>query len=235
MSGTLEVLEPATEQVLEAVPRAGIEETDAAVARAKAALPEWRAVSPADRSALLRALSDRMADAHEELALLEARNAGKPIASARGEIGMRFGGDSVFVEPLAQISYLRSSLDAFSVAGTTVNFEHRDGLHGKAGARIGGVSTISENTRMSYYAGASYVHDFKGESAVTFANSGGIYTVSGYRMPDYGEGVAGISIASGRSVSGFMEATYSRTFKNGAGAVASLEGVGGRVGLTAKF
>jgi betaine-aldehyde dehydrogenase len=29
-----------------------------------------------------------MEDAHEELALLEARNAGKPISSARGEIGM---------------------------------------------------------------------------------------------------------------------------------------------------
>ena len=174
------------------------------------------------------------ADAQSPIAGFNAKLHGNSYG-ARGEIGMRFGGDSVFVEPLAQISYLRSSLDAFSVAGTTVNFEHRDGLHGKAGARIGGVSTISENTRMSYYAGASYVHDFKGESAVTFANSGGIYTVSGYRMPDYGEGVAGISIASGRSVSGFMEATYSRTFKNGAGAVASLEGVGGRVGLTAKF
>ena len=43
---TLTVLEPATEQVLDELPRAGVEEVDAAVARAKAAYPAWRAVSP---------------------------------------------------------------------------------------------------------------------------------------------------------------------------------------------
>ncbi|MCW3002076.1 MAG: aldehyde dehydrogenase [Conexibacter sp.] len=88
MAGTLEVLEPATEQVLERIARAGVEEVDAAVARAKAAFPAWRAVAPGDRARLLRRLVSAMEDAHEELSVLEARNAGKPIASARGEIGM---------------------------------------------------------------------------------------------------------------------------------------------------
>ena len=36
----------------------------------------------------LHALADALAAHHEELALLEARNAGKPIADARGEMGM---------------------------------------------------------------------------------------------------------------------------------------------------
>ncbi|HWH20972.1 MAG TPA: aldehyde dehydrogenase family protein, partial [Solirubrobacterales bacterium] len=62
--------------------------TDAAVARAKAAFPAWRAVSPGDRSALLHGLANAIEERVEELARLEARNAGKPIASARGEIGM---------------------------------------------------------------------------------------------------------------------------------------------------
>ena len=44
---TLTVLEPATEAVLAEIPRAGVEEADAAVARAKAAYPAWRAVAPA--------------------------------------------------------------------------------------------------------------------------------------------------------------------------------------------
>jgi betaine-aldehyde dehydrogenase len=86
--GTLSVLEPATEAVLEELPRAGVEEADDAVARAKAAFPAWRDVAPADRSKLLFALAARLEEAHEELAVLEARNAGKPISDARGEIGM---------------------------------------------------------------------------------------------------------------------------------------------------
>jgi acyl-CoA reductase-like NAD-dependent aldehyde dehydrogenase len=88
MSGTLEVLEPATEAVLAEVPRAGAEETDAAVARAKAAYPAWRAVAPGDRAALLHRLADALAGEHEALAVLEARNAGKPIGDARGEMQM---------------------------------------------------------------------------------------------------------------------------------------------------
>ena len=84
----LEVLEPATEQVLATVPRAGVEELDAAVERARRAFPAWRAVSPAARAAHLHALADVLAGHHEELAQLEARNAGKPIGDARGEMEM---------------------------------------------------------------------------------------------------------------------------------------------------
>ncbi|QEC50732.1 aldehyde dehydrogenase [Baekduia soli] len=84
----LEVLEPATERVLDSVPRATAEDVDAAVARARAAAGPWRAVAPGDRARLLERLVGVMEDHHEELTVLEARNAGKPIASARGEIGM---------------------------------------------------------------------------------------------------------------------------------------------------
>src|SRR6266496_2620154 len=70
------------------VPRAGAEETDAAIERAKAAFPEWRAMAPAARSALLHDLTDAISSKLDQLAKLEARNAGKPISDARGEIGM---------------------------------------------------------------------------------------------------------------------------------------------------
>jgi acyl-CoA reductase-like NAD-dependent aldehyde dehydrogenase len=85
---TLRVLEPATEEVLAEVPRATAADVDAAVARAKAAWPAWRAVAPGDRATLLRRLADTIAEHHEELSVLEARNAGKPIGDARGEMGM---------------------------------------------------------------------------------------------------------------------------------------------------
>jgi acyl-CoA reductase-like NAD-dependent aldehyde dehydrogenase len=87
-TATLSVIEPATEAVLEEVPRAEADEADAAVARAKAALPAWRAMAPADRSKLLHGLANALESHKEELALLEARNAGKPIGDARGEMGM---------------------------------------------------------------------------------------------------------------------------------------------------
>ena len=49
----LQVIEPATEQVLAELPSAGVDEADAAIARAKAAFPAWRDVSPGDRATLL--------------------------------------------------------------------------------------------------------------------------------------------------------------------------------------
>jgi betaine-aldehyde dehydrogenase len=84
----LSVIEPATEAVLAEIPRAGVPETDEAVARARAALPAWRDLAPGARAQTLRALAEKLAEHHEELAVLEARNAGKAIGDARGEMAM---------------------------------------------------------------------------------------------------------------------------------------------------
>jgi acyl-CoA reductase-like NAD-dependent aldehyde dehydrogenase len=84
---TMQVFEPATEQVLAELPRAGVEEADEAIARAKAAFPAWRDVAPGDRAKLLRRLACAVEGKVEELAQLEARNVGKPISDARGEVG----------------------------------------------------------------------------------------------------------------------------------------------------
>ncbi|HEY8626735.1 MAG TPA: aldehyde dehydrogenase family protein [Gaiellaceae bacterium] len=85
---TLSVVNPATEQPIAELEQAGIEETDAAVAAAKAAFPGWRAVAPGDRARLMRRLATLVEEHGEELALLETRNVGKPIADSRGEVGM---------------------------------------------------------------------------------------------------------------------------------------------------
>ena len=84
----IEVMEPATENVMAEVPRAGAAEVDAAVAAAKAAYPAWRGVEPAERATILRKLAAAIEAEAAELATIEARNAGKPIADARGEIAM---------------------------------------------------------------------------------------------------------------------------------------------------
>ena len=85
---TLRLLNPATEQPVAELEQAGVAETDRAVAAAKAAFPAWRAVAPSDRARLLRRLASLVEDHREELALLETRNVGKPIADSRGEVGM---------------------------------------------------------------------------------------------------------------------------------------------------
>jgi betaine-aldehyde dehydrogenase len=85
---TLNVLNPATEETIATLEQAGVAETDAAVARAKAAFPAWRAVAPADRARLLRRLATLVEEHHEELSRIESQNVGKPISGARGEVGM---------------------------------------------------------------------------------------------------------------------------------------------------
>jgi acyl-CoA reductase-like NAD-dependent aldehyde dehydrogenase len=84
----LKVLEPATEEVLAEIPEAGIEDADAAVERAKAAFPAWKRIAPGERAAILRNIASTLAGRLEEVAQLETRNVGKPIADARGEVGM---------------------------------------------------------------------------------------------------------------------------------------------------
>jgi betaine-aldehyde dehydrogenase len=86
-SAVLDVLNPATEEVLTRQALASAEEVDQAVAAARAAAPAWRAVSPGDRARVLRRLAGMIDDHREELAQLETANVGKPIASSRGEVG----------------------------------------------------------------------------------------------------------------------------------------------------
>jgi acyl-CoA reductase-like NAD-dependent aldehyde dehydrogenase len=82
------VLNPATEEPLAELPEAGVEQLEAAVARAKSAFPAWRDLAPGDRARLLRRLAALVEEHGDELALLETRNVGKPISDSRGEVAM---------------------------------------------------------------------------------------------------------------------------------------------------
>ncbi|NEB95109.1 aldehyde dehydrogenase family protein [Streptomyces bauhiniae] len=83
----LQVVNPATEQIIATIPAASAEEVNTAVARAVPAQRAWAALAPADRARLLRRFADTV-DAHtEELALLEVREAGHTLGNARWEAG----------------------------------------------------------------------------------------------------------------------------------------------------
>ena len=85
---TLDVINPTTEKPIAHLERAGVAETDRAVAAARAAFPAWRAVKPADRVRLLRRVALAVEEHGEELARLETANVGKPLGDSRWEMGM---------------------------------------------------------------------------------------------------------------------------------------------------
>jgi 1-pyrroline dehydrogenase len=84
--GVLEVIEPATEDILARVPASGPEDVDAAVTAAAQAFKAWRRTTPGERAEMLLALASAIEDNAEQLATLESRNVGKPMPVARDEV-----------------------------------------------------------------------------------------------------------------------------------------------------
>jgi len=83
---TMEVINPATGEVIAEVPRCSAEDVDRAVAAAAKVLPEWVDKTPKDRSELLHKLADVLEEHAEELAQLESLNVGKPLMASRDEM-----------------------------------------------------------------------------------------------------------------------------------------------------
>jgi 1-pyrroline dehydrogenase len=84
--GTMEVLNPATGEIIAEVPRGTQADVDRAVEAAKKALPEWLETTPQERSEALLKLAAAIDDNTEELAELESQNVGKPLSYARDEM-----------------------------------------------------------------------------------------------------------------------------------------------------
>ncbi len=79
-------VDPATGEVAALVPMSGAAEVDAAVAAARAAQAQWRAVSPQARARAVMELRDRLWERREDLARLVATDMGKTLDDARGEV-----------------------------------------------------------------------------------------------------------------------------------------------------
>ncbi len=82
----MEVLDPATEEVIGHVPRGTQADVERVVAAAAGALPEWLKTTPRERAEMLLALADALAANAEELIELECRNVGKPRSVAEPEL-----------------------------------------------------------------------------------------------------------------------------------------------------
>jgi aldehyde dehydrogenase (NAD+) len=81
---TMEVINPATEAVIETVAAADAGDVDAAVAAARAALDgPWGTMSARDRGRLVARLAARLMERADEIARLETLHNGKPISESR--------------------------------------------------------------------------------------------------------------------------------------------------------
>jgi aminobutyraldehyde dehydrogenase len=110
---TMDVLNPATGEVIGAVPRCEAADVDRAVEAAQVALPEWRESTPAERGELMLKLATVLEENAEELAQIESVNVGKPLAYARDEMpvcvdNLRFfAGAARMLEGKATGEYMR--------------------------------------------------------------------------------------------------------------------------------
>uniref|UniRef100_UPI0040578D19 NAD-dependent succinate-semialdehyde dehydrogenase n=1 Tax=Candidatus Electronema sp. TaxID=2698783 RepID=UPI0040578D19 len=83
---TIEVRNPATGELLGAVPSLGREETRQAVAAAEAAWPAWRNRTAHERSRIIRRWHELIVSNMHDLAMIMTAEQGKPLAEAQGEV-----------------------------------------------------------------------------------------------------------------------------------------------------
>lgn len=88
---SLDVINPATEEVFATVSRGSERQANEAVAAAKAAFPAWSATPLAERQKLVEKLADAVAENAEDLARILTLEQGKPFAEAQGEIAWTEG------------------------------------------------------------------------------------------------------------------------------------------------
>jgi 1-pyrroline dehydrogenase len=83
---TVEVVNPANDQVIANVPASSQEDVDRAVNAAETAFESWKRTTPQDRSLLLLKIADALEAKADELGRLESANAGKPVGAAIDEM-----------------------------------------------------------------------------------------------------------------------------------------------------
>ncbi|QQK80418.1 NAD-dependent succinate-semialdehyde dehydrogenase [Salicibibacter cibi] len=82
----IDVVNPATGDVLDTIPKGGEKEAEAAATAAYEAFPAWSKLAAADRSAKLEKWFELIGENHEDLAQTMTKEQGKAIKEARGEI-----------------------------------------------------------------------------------------------------------------------------------------------------
>ncbi len=104
------VVNPATEEEFDSVPKAGPEDVDAAVAAAKEAFKEWSRKDPDERSEIMRAGIARIKESGKEIAQLLVREQGKPFMEAMGELHHFLHGMNYYADLASKIEGVYATL-----------------------------------------------------------------------------------------------------------------------------
>jgi succinate-semialdehyde dehydrogenase/glutarate-semialdehyde dehydrogenase len=104
------IVNPATEEAFDAVPKGGPEDVDAAVAAAKEAFSEWSKKDPDDRAQLMRAGIAKVQENAKEIAQLLVREQGKPFSEAIGELHHFLHGMNYYADLASKIEGVYANL-----------------------------------------------------------------------------------------------------------------------------
>jgi succinate-semialdehyde dehydrogenase/glutarate-semialdehyde dehydrogenase len=104
------IVNPATEEEFDAVPKGGPEDVDAAVAAAEGAFSEWSKKDPDERAQLMRAGIARIQENGKEIAQLLVREQGKPFSEAMGELHHFLHGMNYYADLASKIEGVYANL-----------------------------------------------------------------------------------------------------------------------------
>ncbi len=121
------------------------------------------------------------------------------------EAGLRFDLGSWFVEPVARLSYTRTSLDGFDLPGVLVEFGGGDALVGRAGVRAGTAVPLGGARSLVAYGGAAYVGTLSGEDRTLLTGTGTSLAFRDRLSEDHVEGSLGVALVAANGVTAFLE------------------------------
>lgn len=124
----VDVVNPATEEVLTQVPAGSVEDVDAAVAAAVAAKAAWAATTPKERAAVLLRIADIIESNRELFETLESANTGKTAMVAEDDISSAI--DTFRFSAGAARAYNTLGADDYAENHTSVIFREPVGVVG---------------------------------------------------------------------------------------------------------
>ena len=130
-----EVVNPATEEVVDTAPRGGAADVDRAVSAAARAFPEWRRTPGIERAEKLHHAARKIREDSEELAVLLTREGGKPLPENRDEVEWiaacfdyyaEIGRDAIgrVISPVARQQFNFVIKEPYGVAGLIVPWNY---------------------------------------------------------------------------------------------------------------
>jgi outer membrane autotransporter protein len=125
----------------------------------------------------------------------------------RVEAGHRFQMGRAFIEPVASLAYVHTSLDNITAGGTDITFNDGSSLRGKIGARLG-FTSMTASGQFDPYVHAYVGNEFLGDNSAFFASGPGL-TVTDDVSGIFGEVGGGFNyLTTDRRTSIYGQANY---------------------------